>query len=670
MKPNDFIKGMNPPKGTVAIEFLKTIIDAASLSLTTEIKEDEKQCQEFFKNYYVKPNINGRVNGCLVNEALSSIEADILNFFISDSSKSTPYLFIDHAGRGKSTIIKYLAYYLYKKENELREKILPIYISLRSHEQKIREFRTVTELQLFICQLIKEKAFKIAKEYFFSFPEISLKWINDYYESSLQGYFSTKIINAAIKDPEEFLSNFSQKDSIKMNEFIVGLLCHYSINKVPIILFIDDADNFSIDVQRTIINFSTRVIPLGLRTLVAMRKSTWRTFQSDRRDNEPNISKEIIWSLDQLKLLLRKRLNNAKEIIALQSGRPNIKMDITQGELIDSFINIIASDQATDFLIRTSNYNLHSLMQKFSQIPSSWHFLISQDRFLLREHLITLSQKEHGVGLRNIFNYVFGYHKGVFLSSDEMARCGIMNCFCTRDEKHERYTFFCRLHLLVYLIENTEEGKSIPLRTICDNYRQVFGENLRLSGVFARTIYRLVQSGLIVTKSCRRYQTINEVHEHLDSDSVYISEAGLYYIQWLISRIDYLYFMKDDVDWPDRYGYHIEHVKITSLNNLRFKQTLKALYYLMWIEFDMLTEICDQINKPGGEQIAKIYVNLFSARKISKHKDQVLFTNHMLYEYQEHLARKIPNYRKEYADEFNEINRLLRKYKQIKDAFL
>ena len=446
MKPNDFIKDINPPKSTVAIEFLKTIIDAASLSLATEIKDDEKQCQEFFKNYYVKPNINGQVNGYFLNEALSSIEADILNFFRSDRSKSTPYLFIDHAGRGKSTIIKYLAYYLYKNENELRKNILPIYISLRGHEQQIHDFRTATELQSFICQLIKERAFKIAKEYFFSSPEIPIKWINDYYESSLQGYFSKKIINEATKNPEEFLSNFSQKNSTKMSEFIVGLLCHYSTNRIPVILFIDDADNFSIDVQRLLI-LPHELIPLGLRTLVAIRKSTWRTLESDRRDSEPTISSEIVWSLDQLKVLLRKRLNNAKEIITLQSGRPNIKMDITQEELIDSFINIIASNQATDFLIRTSNYNLHSLMRKFSKIPSSWHFLISQDKFLLREHLITILQKEHGVGLRNIFNYTFGYHKGVFQSHDDMARCGIINCFCTRHDKHERYTFFSQVTL-------------------------------------------------------------------------------------------------------------------------------------------------------------------------------------------------------------------------------
>ena len=90
----------------------------------------------------------------------------------------------------------------------------------------------------------------------------------------------------------------------------------------------------------------------------------------------------------------------------------------------------------------------------------------------------------------------------------------------------------------------------------------------------------------------------------------------------------------------------------------------------MKIELDMLTEICDQINKPGGEQIAKNYVNLFSARKISKHKNQVLFTSHMLSQYEEYLLRKKPNYREEYKDEFKKIDRLLRSYKQITDSVL
>jgi hypothetical protein len=107
---------------------------------------------------------------------------------------------------------------------------------------------------------------------------------------------------------------------------------------------------------------------------------------------------------------------------------------MSQEEIVQSFVDLLEYDRSVDFLIKTSNFNLHSLMRKLSIMPSSWHF---NDSFLLREQLIDSTQsKKHGIALWNIYNLVLGSHLGSFKGVDFMTRSGILNCFCTGDDKH------------------------------------------------------------------------------------------------------------------------------------------------------------------------------------------------------------------------------------------
>jgi hypothetical protein len=672
MRLNDLIPDTNRPSASDAQSLLNMVLNVATQALAVDIPTDlsgpaNPVCRDFFEKYYVKSDNNGKLRSLALETPISLVEADIINFSLSDASKSQPFLLVDHAGRGKTTILKYLSYHLYHQEPKLQGKLLPLYISLRPYETTILGFAKATDVHVFLRQLVKERAFSVAYKYFLENATAILSWTNEVHQSPFQGVFPPKRVRAAEADPAEFIADMAERDMQGLVLLIISVLCHYSIHRLPVVLFLDDADNFPIDIQRAVLDFAKQKISLGLRVLVALRVSTWRSLESDRRDYEPHVAQQRInWSLDQLKALLRKRLGNAQQSMLLQT---RYRADIQKQEIVNRFIDILSTDKSADFLIKTSNYNLHSLMRKLALMPHSWHF---DDRFLLREHLITHtpSRAAHGVPLWQTFSLILGSYRGSFQSNDDVARSGIVNLFCTRDDKHEPYTFFVRVHILARLRDATTEASAVSMKTVHEEYREIFGESLSFSRVFRRTLYRLVQAGLVVTKSCRRYQSVEEVREHIDDDAVFISEAGMYYLCWLLGRIDYFYFMKDDIDWPDKFSLsEIECAKVGAPRIDRYRNALQALKMLMKLEFEMLSEIQDHLRKPGDARVARTYVTFFSGKRTGKGGGDVLFTRNMADEYRAYLNWSFPDYAVQFSNEFLELDELLTSHSRIRRAF-
>ncbi|BCL63045.1 hypothetical protein DGMP_37380 [Desulfomarina profundi] len=144
MRLNDHISDIQRPTPSEAQTFLTNILDIVTNSMSVDLKKPNGDLDDpylrFFEDYYVKPNNSGPLSHVEISVRLSHIEAQIIDFFCDRQRQTTPFLFIDYAGRGKTTILKYLTYYLYQKERAIQDKILPVYISLRTHEAHISEF--------------------------------------------------------------------------------------------------------------------------------------------------------------------------------------------------------------------------------------------------------------------------------------------------------------------------------------------------------------------------------------------------------------------------------------------------------------------------------------------------------------------------------------------------
>ena len=163
---------------------------------------------------------------------------------------------VDHAGRGKSTILKFLTYYLYPDQPSLEKHLVPIYLSLRNYEGEIRELDKASELNEFMSKKVKEASFKIAYEAFRQYPQPILEWINIDYPSPLQGRFSAAAFMEIVNNPTQFLSDLTKENSSTIVDFIMGALSWYSRNIRTVALLLDDADNFSIDTQWSLLSYA------------------------------------------------------------------------------------------------------------------------------------------------------------------------------------------------------------------------------------------------------------------------------------------------------------------------------------------------------------------------------------------------------------------------------
>ena len=407
----------------------------------------------------------------------------------------------------------------------------------------------------------------------------------------------------------------------------------------------------------------------GFRVLIALRWSSFQALRGIIRDYEPRQSPRIRWSLDQMRDLLRRRLTHASKKVVLEKSGIPAKTFTDYGKTIDSFVDLLRHRHTEEFLIKTSNYNLHTLMEKVARMPTSEYF---DDRYIFKElEKVKIGNPDHGVPLWVAFDLILGIEDGGFKSRDDVARSGLINCFCTLDEKHEPYTFFARLHLLCRLQKNADENNTFSVRELAQEYRLIFQNNLSFTRVFFRSLFRLVQGQLILTRSCRRYWDILEIQEHIEDDHVYISEVGLYYLEWLTNRIDYLYYIKDDIDWPENDDLDGMVAASVGLERAeKHRQSYIALCKLMDLEFQMLKELLGQLKKPGDSKIAKTYVDRFSAKTLSGPNGEILFTKKMAREFEKYLTWSFPNYRTDLKDELLQINNLENSYQNTISAFL
>ena len=632
-----------------------------------DIRNDQVQqaAQHYFTKFYTKTDFSGVLAQDILSPdtKLSTIEAEIINFILSDKASVKKYVFRDHAGRGKSTILKYISYFLHKTEPKLAAKMVPVYISLKMHEATINSMDIEKDLECFLDGLIKEACFTLARDYFVTQSESILCEANDY-NRDLQGRFPESRRQTFKEDPEQALSELSSTELIQVCKMALSV---YSKEKRSVVILLDDADNFRTDIQRTCLAYLDKLIAVGFKAAIAIRFSSWEALENDRRDREPEISTPIQWSDHALKKLLSKRLKNARKI-NLQT--PSFTLQAPNSRSItDAFIDLLSATKVEELLTRTSNFNLHSLMRKFDIIASSSHF---DDKYLIQERMLDHTvESEHGARMWVVFHMLFGNYNGSYKTDDHGVRAGILNCFCNQNGSLEPYTFFIRVLVLARLAKHQAESTALSVVELKEELSRFFDYDLHLSEVIERTLYRLVQSALILTRSCKRYQDSNSVSEHIMDDWVYISETGQFYSKTLINMIDYLYFMKDDINWPSSTVVNFVPAKVRTKRIDKYKNTLRALKQLMALEYQMLSNIRDKYSEPGAALPLQKYINDFSARSLYGETSTIMFSEKMLNHYEEYLAWSLKNqdYKQMFNDELTQLNQLKDGYQDIIKAY-
>lgn len=626
---NDQLRPRNIQKSE-ANRYLSTIINKMFTSYDTnpEVRYYKKElnqiAKDFFENFYIKIDKKGELNyheGVRINTTLSTSEAFLLNYMMSPRPPTHACVLLGHAGVGKSTLLKYLLHYLYFVELDIADQFLPAYIALSDDTGKVKSFDFSDQLYSYLDEQLFQTTHESIYNYLINIPDVDsfLDWVNtNSYNNKFCGEFtSTNILDIKAKGIAEYIRHLDGNDR---KAFLLEAMRYYTKYYKRIVIVIDNIDRFSKDIHHLCLSYADKKLNQYFNCILAMRQSTYKQLDSNISEKMDLISPSLSLSIDTVKIILKKRIEESKNIILTSA----FSLSVSPEQLVEGFISLLSHEESLNALVFLSNQNMHLLMRKLRIITESDYF---NDDLVKKELMRSiLSREEHRIQLWILYSLLFGNYCGTFKSNDEMMLAGIINLFYNDLSVYKPYYFFSCLHILsrLYVEEGNDEAY-FSVKKISGEYYELFKDDIHFSENFNTTMYHLIRSGLIFSKSCFRYTELQHIENRILDDAVIISDAGRYYLTGLIRKIEYLYFMKDDINWFKKTNFNMAELQTPRLK--KFINTLLALIELMRIELDMLRSIRNKSNDEGKNFTNKYMAN-FSALRLSTN-NTVIFTKAM-----------------------------------------
>jgi hypothetical protein len=645
-RPNSSVIERYRKSGSVSIHLSNLIHDIIKtqspfINIYRDIELDNK-VETFFKEYYIKlDKAGGTIEDCMNNKIiLSSYETEVYNLLMNMRHSSNLCISLGHSGTGKSTLLRYVLCYLWYICPIFNEKVFPVYINLSLYREEIeKEIRNREGFFRFLNIEIIDFVYNFILNFLRENFEECFKWIHNNPVYNRGGFGPRKMSEIEQMGLDNFITTLTDDKSERPNDLdklIFDCLLYYAKNINTVVIVLDDVDRFTIDVHRMSLEFLDEKIARGFNAIASMRVSTYKKLERSTFEITDRIVKELIYGVGTVKKILKARIGKSKGRVNLLSDIP-INVDTQQ--LIDAFSDLLINQDSLDILANLSNKSLDSLLRKIGLMLDSVYF---NDELLGNELLRQTSSQPFRRRIWILYSLLFGNYYGSFLSDDLYAKCGIVNLFCSSVGKGYPYTHFLRLHILTYcLIAYKDDESFIKISDLYKAYSQIFGYAIDLTLTFNRAIFRLFQSGLLYSKKWKSYEHFDTTDENIIDDSICISPAGKFYMQNMIHRIDYFYFMKDDVDWIKDYKFNIAEPDMSGIQ--KFKETLKALKLLMEIEYDVI-EVVANDNSAGYRQKHPRYKNLINEYRdlfslYGNGANTVMFTRIMYASFLDHIKR-------------------------------
>lgn len=616
----------------------------------------------FFENYYVRLDSAGSLQqfGLKSSIPISSSEADVLDFLLDKSAHYVPCIVLGREGVGKSTLLKYLSFYLWFKCPELRDLFLPVYLPISDFEHSLSRDDIFRELN----KMIYERVFSTCYRYLNERYESILPWINLHSGTVFRGKFTDKVIKSIKQEGmDEYFRELSPQDS---RQLIMDTLTHFSRHRTRIVLIVDDVDRHSYDIHRSCLNFLDKKIEQGFAVITAMRTGTYNEIDSVIFENTDRTTREVRYSIETVKNVLRARIAEAHKRLKLVS-RPRI--DASTQQLVEAFVNLLSNDNSIDVLSSLSNLSLDILFRKFRLILNSSYF---DDSILTHELLhLAAERQERGAPVWVVYSLLFGNHAGTFKTVDEAVHCGIMNVFSSKHCYDHLLRHLIRLHLLsAFYSYDDNTDRYISVKPIYRNYCDIFGDEANLTEAFIRSMYRLVNGRLLYSEKCSPYHRIDTVREEIFDDMLTLSPAGRFYLMNLIHKVDYLYFMKDDINWLKIPPF--SHATVGKSRTEKFCDTLCALRILMTHEYELLEKIneVNSRNSTREKNLVRLYTNRFSPLHVNREIGTVVFTKWMYGSFRNYITWTDARADEHCEEEFSAIDMVIERNATLEKVFL
>jgi hypothetical protein len=364
---------------------------------------------------------------------------------------------------------------------------------------------------------------------------------------------------------------------------------------------------------------------------------------------------------------------NAKPL-NLGCTKDGVRSEATK--LIDAFVKLIRHEDSVNILVNLSNQNLDMLFDKLRLMLKSQYF---DDSLIIRELLTSMvgQEEKRKIPVWLVYSLLLGNYCGTFRTQDDIVRCGLVNIFSSKPPSDRPFRHFIRLHILTYCYgdgSNGDKEEYYSVREMYKSYCRLFADDAFFTETFFKSMFRLLQANLLFSKEYQSYGSPEVAEKLLLDDEIALSSSGKFYISTLIHRIDYLFFVKDDVNWigePD-----FEHADKSTDRIRKWRYTLRALRLLMGYEYQMLQQIVrneiENIQKAGKPLIKPIYTTEFSPYRINSKTETVCFTRCIFRAFKDYIFSREGEENAEniFKKELESIRKLIKEHEDIENDFL
>lgn len=642
----------------------------------TPNEQTPESLEKFYQEHYVLLDSFGDLPVDCSDQSLklSSYEKRVINFCSSPRSETRICVLHGHTGVGKSTLLRRVVYYIYPKCPELRKLFTPIYLRLTPN--------LISEDPDTLCKLLQAE---IIESIYTSLRDTLLGDLRRILTTmNLQGRFITMFSDSVIEEAvklggEKWINNFFSSQDQKY-QFLMDLLRLLIREKgFQVVLILDDVDRHAHAVHTCVFLALDTLAVYGISCIVSMRTSTYLTTSVqllEYRDQKI----ELLVTPDLIRQILNRRLELLEKTIQLE---PDIPYKIAEyhevkgKDVVECFCSLISRGPCMKALIHISNTNLKSVFLKLELMSRSDVF---SDEFIVRQLLerdLVEEQQSKGSKIWIFYHLLLGNYAGTFRSSPDARKAGLINLFDSSMPSNNNWRHFIRINLLIYLYKywrkNRNENAYIGVADIQEEFKQSFGTLVGMS-LLMDAINALVESELVFMESCRRYfDEPVTFKQYIFSDAAQISYAGKFYLENLLHKVEYLYFIKDDIDWSIKgFPKNLRAAQRDYNRPTKFESLLSALSLLQHEEYNCLAKLKAYWSSTDeGTQGLSRYRDLFSPYDISPRND-ISICDTILNSYQRFMMTKMGDLYKGSKVErlINELNSVREENEGIKKTFL